>query len=120
MKRTLSPFPVGRINAEAMRIQFAGANYPVVAMIHEQQSPAELMPMLRFDGGLDVLYIVVAEFLLNRKKPLPRGFGLGVLVQGSFQLVFDGHFWLKCTRAIERKARHRRLRKVAIVHYNVR
>ena len=53
----------------------------------------ELLPILRFNAGLDLLYLVVAGFLLSRKKPLLRGFGLGVFVQGAFLLLFDGYFW---------------------------
>jgi hypothetical protein len=37
---------------------------------------------------------------LIRKKAMLRGFGLAVLVQGAFLLVFDGYFWWKCTQAI--------------------
>jgi hypothetical protein len=57
-----------------------------------------LLPILRFSAGLDVLYVLVAGVLLSRKKTLLRGFGLGVLVQGAFLLLFDGYFWWRCTR----------------------
>jgi len=67
---------------------------------NRQPAPAELLPFLRFNTGLDVLYVVVAGFLLSRKKPMLRGFGLGVLVQGAFLLLFDGYFWWKCAQAI--------------------
>jgi hypothetical protein len=53
------------------------------AMLQEQQSPAALLPFFRFNTGLDVLYVGVTGLLLSRKKPMLRGFGLGVLVQGS-------------------------------------
>jgi hypothetical protein len=69
-------------------------------MLQEQQSSAALLPFLRFNTGLDVLYVGVTGLLLSRKKPMLRGFGLGVLVQGSFLLVFDGYFWWKCGQAI--------------------
>jgi hypothetical protein len=70
------------------------------AMLQERQMPAALLPFLRFNAGLDVLYVGVAGFLLIRKKAMLRGFGLGVLVQRSFLLVFDGYFWWKCAQAI--------------------
>jgi hypothetical protein len=70
------------------------------AMIQERQSATELLPFLRFNAGLDVLYLLVAGFLLSRKKTMLRGFGLGVLVQGAFLLLFDGYFWWKCAQAI--------------------
>ena len=63
------------------------------ALLAGRQTPAQLLPILRFNAGLDLLYIVVAGFLLSRKKPLLRGFGLGVFVQGTFLLLFDGYFW---------------------------
>jgi hypothetical protein len=56
--------------------------------------------LLRFNAGLDVLYIVVALGLLSRRKATVRGFGFGVLVQGAFLLLFDGYFWWRCARAI--------------------
>jgi hypothetical protein len=70
------------------------------AMLQEPQSPAALLPFLRFNAGLDVLYIVVALGLLSRRKATVRGFGFGVLVQGAFLLLFDGYFWWRCARAI--------------------
>ena len=70
------------------------------AMIGGRQPPPLLLPLLRFNAGLDVLYLVVAGILLSRKKPMLRGFGLGVLVQGAFLLLFDGYFWWRCARAM--------------------
>ena len=63
------------------------------ALLSEGRNPAELLPILRFNAGHDLLYLVVAGFLLSPKKPLLRGFGLGVFVQGAFLLLFDGYFW---------------------------
>ncbi len=70
------------------------------AMVQERQSPAALLPILRFNAGLDVLYLLVAGFLLSRNTPRLRGFGAGVLVQGAFLLLFDGFFWFKCAQTI--------------------
>ncbi len=57
------------------------------ALVGGRQTPAQLLPVLRFNAGLDVLYLVVAGVLLGRKKPLLRGFGLGVFVQGGVPLA---------------------------------
>ena len=70
------------------------------ALLDARHTPAQLLPILRFNAGLDLLYLVVAGFLLSRKKPLLRGFGLGVFVQGAFLLLFDGYFWWRCAQAM--------------------
>jgi hypothetical protein len=70
------------------------------ALLGGRQTPAQLLPILRFNAGLDVLYLVIAGVLLSRKKRLLRGFGLAVLVQGAFLLLFDGYFWWQCARAM--------------------
>jgi hypothetical protein len=70
------------------------------AMLQEGQPPAALLPILRFNAGLDVFYLLVAAWLVTRPKPVPRGFGLAVLIQGAFLLCFDGYFWYRCARAL--------------------
>lgn len=70
------------------------------ALLGGRQTPDQLLLILRFNAGLDVLYLVIAGVLLSRKKPLLRGFGLAVLVQGAFLLLFDGYFWWRCTQAM--------------------
>ena len=57
-----------------------------------------MLTVLRFNAGLDVLYLVAAWVLLTRKKAPLRGFGLGVFVQGAFLLLFDGYFWWRFAR----------------------
>ncbi len=69
------------------------------AMIRTPPTPASLAPVLRFNAGLDVLYLVAAGWLLSRKTPRLKGFGLAVLVQGGFLLAFDLYFWWKCSMA---------------------
>lgn len=71
-----------------------------LAMHGASQPPAALLPLLRLNTGLDVLYILVGMFLLSRNGPILRGFGLGVVVQGAFLLILDGYFWRVCARAI--------------------
>ncbi len=68
-------------------------------LVGQHQGPAQLLPILRFNTGLDVIYMVVALILMTRAKSLARGFGLAVLVQGLFLFFFDGFFWWSCGQA---------------------
>jgi hypothetical protein len=70
------------------------------AMLRERQSPAALLPFVRLNAGLDVLYVVIAGFLLSRKKSMLRVFGLVVLVQKAFLLILESYFLWKCAQAI--------------------
>lgn len=72
----------------------------VYALLADRQTPAQLLPILRFNAGLDVLYIATGAGIAARKGPMTRGFGLAVVVQGVFLLMFDGHFWWRCSQAI--------------------
>ncbi|QDV36375.1 DUF6992 family protein [Tautonia plasticadhaerens] len=67
------------------------------ASIGESRPASELLPILRLNTGLDVLYVVVGVALLSRKKPPLKGFGLAVVIQGAFLLLFDGYYWWRCT-----------------------
>lgn len=69
------------------------------ALVGGGRSPAQLLPVLRINTGLDVLYLVVAGILLSRRKPLLRGFGTSVFVQGAFLLMFDLYYWWRCAQA---------------------
>jgi hypothetical protein len=71
------------------------------ALLGGRQIPAQLLPILRLNAGLDVIYLVVAGVLLSRPKPLLRGFGLAVLVQVAFLLLFDGYFWWRSASMVE-------------------
>lgn len=70
------------------------------ALLGEPQAPDQLLPFLRFNAGLDVIYILVGGILLGRRGATTRGFGLGVLVQGVFLLVLDGGYWWRCAQAV--------------------
>ena len=50
--------------------------------------------LLLVNSGLDVIYLIVGVVLLLRAAPLVRGFGIAILVQGGFLLVFDVAWWL--------------------------
>jgi hypothetical protein len=65
-----------------------------VAMIRPVPTPAELAPILKFNAGLDVLYLVAAGVLVSRATPRLKGFGSAVALHGAFLLVFDVSFYL--------------------------
>ena len=50
--------------------------------------------ILLVNSGLDVVYLIVGVVLLLRTAPLVRGFGIAILMQGGFLLVFDLAWWL--------------------------
>ncbi|TFU17521.1 DUF6992 family protein [Thermus tengchongensis] len=58
-----------------------------------REAPGNLREILLLNAGLDVLYLLGGTLLLLRgRKPQHRGFGLAILVQGGFLLIFDlGH-----------------------------
>ena len=49
----------------------------------------KLAPILRINLGLDAAYLVVGLVLLTRPKPVLKGFGAAVVVQGLFLAAFD-------------------------------
>ncbi len=58
---------------------------------------AELASILKLNGGLDLLYLVIGAVLLTRGKPVLRGFGLAIAGQGLFLLAFDVYYWLRAS-----------------------
>ena len=52
-------------------------------------TPPELANLLLINSGLDVGYLIVGVVLLTRTKPILKGFGLAILVQGIALLAFD-------------------------------
>ena len=53
----------------------------------------EFRRILLINGGLDVLYLGTGAFLVSRTRPILRGFGLAILVQGGFLLILDLGWW---------------------------
>lgn len=49
--------------------------------------------LLLINVGLGPLYLVCGVVLVTRRKPMPRSFGLAILVQGSALLAFDLVWW---------------------------
>ncbi len=66
------------------------------ALLGDPPPLEELCWFLKLNTGLDVLYNVVGIVLLTRSMPILQGFGLAVVLQGSFLLFFDGFFWWRC------------------------
>mgnify|MGYP006972426293 CR=1 FL=1 len=56
-----------------------------------------LARLLAINAGLDLLYVVVGIILATRRKPILRGFGLAVVLQGLFLLAFDLYFHARCS-----------------------
>ncbi len=57
-----------------------------------EPEPSLLARLLWLNAGLDLLYLALGVFLWTRPRPLLKGYGLAVLVQGGFLLLFDlGH-----------------------------
>lgn len=48
-----------------------------------------LRKILSINLGLDFVYIIVGVVLLTRAKPVLKGFGYAILLQGLFLLIFD-------------------------------
>ncbi len=55
-----------------------------------------LSKILIVNAGLDILYVITGVFLFTRSRILLRGYGLAILIQGVFLLLFDFSFWLRC------------------------
>jgi hypothetical protein len=66
-------------------------------LINPPLSDAELAPILLVNIGLGVGYLIAAGVLLARPRPLLKGFGLAILVQGLYLLVQDSLFYLRAT-----------------------
>lgn len=53
-----------------------------LGVIREPLSNEELAPILLINAGLDVGYLVAGLVLLTRTRPLLKGFGLAIVLQG--------------------------------------
>jgi len=56
--------------------------------------------VLTINSGLDLAYITTGIILATRQKPLLKGFGWAILLQGLFLLVFDLVFLALAYRAV--------------------
>lgn len=69
------------------------AGIAVWSLLAPPADAAAFRELLLINSGLDVGYLVVGGVLLAQKKSMPRGFGLAIVVQGAFLLVFDLAWW---------------------------
>lgn len=58
-----------------------------------------LQKVLSINTFLDFIYIIVGLVLVALKKPILKGFGFAVLLQGLFLLIFDAVFLFLSYRA---------------------
>ncbi|MFM7098860.1 MAG: DUF6992 family protein [Gemmataceae bacterium] len=58
-----------------------------------------LAKVLAINTFLDFIYITAGLVLVALKKPILKGFGFAVLLQGGFLLVFDSIFLYFCYRS---------------------
>ena len=65
----------------------------VWALLDPVNEVPDFRRLLLINGGLDVIYLVVGLVMIRRTEPLVRGFGLAIIVQGGFLLVFDFVWW---------------------------
>lgn len=54
-----------------------------------EPDPASLRRILWINAGLDTLYMVVGLGLWMRPRPMLKGFGLAIAIQGLFLFLFD-------------------------------
>ena len=65
----------------------------VWAMLDPMTDPEAFRRLLLINAGLDLLYIATGVVLCTRRDDLARGFGLAILIQGAFLLLFDMSWW---------------------------
>jgi hypothetical protein len=65
------------------------------ALVTPPPPPIRLAQILRLNAGLDILYLFAGILLMTRSRPQLRGFGLAILIQGTFLLAFDLTFWIR-------------------------
>ena len=61
----------------------------VAGLLGKPMEPAGLRRLLLVNAGLDVLYLAAGIALLTRPRAQLKGFGVAIIVQGAFLLVFD-------------------------------
>lgn len=54
-----------------------------------EPDPISLRQLLWINAGLDTLYVTAGLILWMRPKPMHKGFGLAIVLQGFFLLGFD-------------------------------
>ncbi|CAN5388814.1 hypothetical protein BH11PLA2_BH11PLA2_08490 [soil metagenome] len=57
---------------------------------------ADLSPILRFNAGLDGVYVAAGAILSTRPSARWSGFGLAIVFQGLLLMMIDVYFWQRC------------------------
>jgi hypothetical protein len=68
---------------------FINSAIAMVGFLTPEPELETLRNLLLINAGIDVLYIAGGVFLLTRPDPMWQGAGWGVVLQGTFLLVFD-------------------------------
>ncbi|MFN3265462.1 MAG: DUF6992 family protein [Deinococcales bacterium] len=68
---------------------FINSAIAMVGLLTPEPSLETMRNLLLINAGIDVLYIAGGVFLLTRPEPMWQGAGWGVILQGTFLLVFD-------------------------------
>jgi hypothetical protein len=68
---------------------FINSAIAMVGFLTPEPELESLRNLLLINAGIDVLYIAGGVFLLTRPDPMWQGAGWGVVLQGTFLLVFD-------------------------------
>jgi len=69
-------------------------------VINEPPPTSELIFLLKVNSGLDVAYLIAGGVMLAFRKPVLRGFGQAILLQGLFLLILDVAVWQWCERVV--------------------
>ena len=95
---SLSPDPRRRVTSGfwSMTLFWIAVDLAICvwALLDPVNDTAEFARLLLINAGLDVLYLLTGAVMIRRSDPLVRGFGLAIIVQGGFLLVFDIAWWL--------------------------
>jgi hypothetical protein len=71
------------------------------SMISGPVPTSELLGLLKINSGLDIGYLISGIILWRMKKPLLKGFGIAIIVQAIFLLIFDLYFWFRCSESLK-------------------
>jgi hypothetical protein len=68
---------------------FINSAIAMIGFLTPEPELENLRNLLLINAGVDVLYIATGVFMLTRAESFWQGAGLGVVIQGTFLLIFD-------------------------------
>jgi hypothetical protein len=68
---------------------FINSAIAMIGFLTPEPSLETMRDLLLINAGVDVLYIAAGAYMLSRAEPYWQGAGWGVIIQGTFLLVFD-------------------------------